>query len=55
MTKEKFICYEDIRLSGVTNMFDVNTVIKLSDNLLDKKDILDIMKNYSKYYKEFID
>jgi len=54
MTKEKFICYEDIRLSGVTNMFDVNKVIKLSDNLLDKKGILDIMKNYRKYYDEFM-
>lgn len=54
MTKEKFTSYEGIRISGVTNMFDVNTVIELSDDLLDKKDCLDIMKNYRKYYDEFI-
>lgn len=54
MTKEKFICYENIRKSGVTNMFDVNKVIELSGDILDKKDILDIMKNYKKYYNEFI-
>ena len=53
MTKEKFEAYESIRKSGKTNMFDVKRVIELSDNELTKEDCLDIMKNYSKYKKEY--
>ena len=53
MTKEKFEAYESIRKSGETNMFDVRKVIELSDNGLTKEDCLDIMKNYSKYKKEY--
>jgi hypothetical protein len=47
MNKEKFDKYVDVQMSGVTNMFDVNKVCKLSG--LDKADCFDIMKNYSKY------
>jgi len=30
MNKEKFMAYEEVRRSGVTNMFAVNTVMALS-------------------------
>ena len=53
MTKEKFITYEEVRQSGLTNMFDVRRVIELSGDELTKEDCLDIMKNYSKYKEEF--
>ena len=50
-TKEEFAAYEDIRVSGVTNMFMATTVSELSG--LDKETIFDIMKNYDKYKEEF--
>ena len=47
--KNNFLSYIKIQRSGVTNMFDINTVMELSG--LDRETILDCMKNYSKYYK----
>lgn len=44
ITKEQFDAYEDVRQSGATNMFAVNTVAELSG--LEKETILEIMKNY---------
>jgi hypothetical protein len=38
-------------MSGVTNMYDVNTVGMLSG--LSKAKIMDIMKNYGSYDKTF--
>ena len=52
ITKEDFLDYEGIRQSGVTNMFDVKTVVALSDDLTKEK-CFDIMKNYSKYKNRF--
>ena len=54
VNEEEFLKYEDIRKSGVTNMFDIKTVVKLSENLLDKEKCLDIMKNYSKYSEQYL-
>jgi len=53
VSKEDFLAYEDVRLSGVTNMFDIKVVQELSG--LDKTTILDIMKNYAKYKKMYLD
>ena len=44
--QKKFLAYEDVRSSGMTNMFDVRNVIALSDNLIDKNDCFYIIKNY---------
>ena len=44
ITKEEFKSYEDVRESGVTNMFAVKTVMSLSGLTKDK--ILKIMNNY---------
>ena len=44
ITQEQFEAYEDVRVSGVTNMFDVKTVGQLSG--LEKEDIMTIMKSY---------
>ncbi len=54
ITKEKFQTYKMIRDSGITNMFDVTRVIKLSNNSLTREDCIDIMNNYSKYAKQFV-
>jgi len=53
MNKLKFETYVEIQKSGVTNMFDLNTVVLLSGGILDRDDCTDIMKNYWKYEKEF--
>ena len=54
MTKEKFLDYVRIQMSGVTNMFDVRTVCALSDEGLTKDDCMDIMKNYADYRKKWV-
>jgi len=45
ITKEQFDEYEACRESGVTNMFDVRTVMQITG--LEKETILIIMKHYS--------
>lgn len=47
MNNEKFLKYENVRLSGATNMWDTNRVSELSG--LDKEEVINIMKNYGKY------
>jgi len=51
ITKSEFKSYEQIRRSGVTNMFDVRTVSMLSG--LNKEKIVAIMKQYSQLSKRY--
>lgn len=51
ITKAKFGKYVAVQMSGVTNMFDVPVVMKLSG--LTKEECIDIMKKYSEYKTEF--
>jgi hypothetical protein len=44
ITKEEFESYEDVRVSGVTNMFAVNVVCSISG--LSKEKVMAIMKSY---------
>lgn len=44
ITREQFQAYEDVRKSGVTNMFDLRTVMLLSG--LDRDTIIAIMRGY---------
>jgi hypothetical protein len=53
ITKEEFQAYEDVRSSGITNMFDVKTVQALSG--LSREKILEIMETYSKLMKQYPD
>ena len=46
-----FMKYEDVRQSGVTNMFDVRNVTALTG--LNKEEIMYIMKNYSKLQEKY--
>ena len=45
ITQDQFDAYEDVRESGVTNMFNVTVVSDYSG--LNREDIMTIMKNYS--------
>lgn len=51
ITKEKMQAYEDVRKSGITNMFHIPNVIQAADEMfnvfLTKDDCLYIMSNYS--------
>ncbi len=49
ITSEKFKAYLAVRNSGVTNMFDVGRVIKLTKGKLNREDCMDIMMNFVKY------
>ena len=57
MTKEKFQAYVGVQESGITNMMIVTKVIELAEEMsevvLTKEDCFDIMKNYSKYKREY--
>ena len=45
ISKEEFQAYEQVRASGVTNMWDTEVVANLSG--LDHDTILELMKQYS--------
>lgn len=53
ITKQEIETYEEVRKSGLTNMFDVNKVIELGFQLngqkLTREQVFEIMKNYDKY------
>jgi len=51
ITKEEFEAYESVRESGVTNMFAVNVVERLSG--LSRKKIIAIMKQYGELVKKY--
>lgn len=50
ITEQDFLAYKKVQDSGVTNMFDVEVVSRLSN--LSREKMLDIMKNYSIYAKK---
>lgn len=56
ITQEQFEEYEDVRQSGVTNMFNFRMVMELTS--LSREQIIEIMHNYSelkkKYYPESV-
>jgi hypothetical protein len=52
ITRDQFQAYEDVRQSGVTNMFDCRTVQRLSG--LSKDEIVEIMKRYSELHKLYL-
>lgn len=63
MNKEKFELYVRVQKTGITNMWDVNKVIEIANDIivqdelsidaLTKEDCLDIMENYSEYIEKF--
>ncbi len=52
ITKEQFMRYEDVRQSGVTNMFDLKTVISLSG--LSEVQVIEIQKQYGELSEKFL-
>lgn len=56
MTKAKFISFEKVRRSGLTNMYDINKVRLIAikyGQMLTNKDCFDIMLNYDKYKQKY--
>ena len=51
ITQDDFQAYEDVRQSGVTNMFAVSTVSDYSGLSRDK--IVSIMQNYSALHNKY--
>ena len=52
INEKEFKAYEAVRASGVTNMFDLNTVSQLSG--LDRQKINAIMKDYGDLKKAYL-
>ena len=52
-TKEQFEAYVEVQMSGVTNMWDIDFVIQLSNYELTKENCFYIMKNYSELKEEY--
>jgi len=46
ITKEQFQAYEEVRETGLTNMWDTSYVSQLSDGVLSKKDALEVIRQY---------
>ena len=53
ITKEDYIAYEKVRLSGKTNMFDVPVVQVLSG--LTREKIIEIMEHFSELMEKYPD
>ena len=51
ITKEQCVAYEDVRISGATNMWAIDVVCELS--ALDRNTVVFIMDNYNKLNIEF--
>lgn len=53
ITLEKFLAYEMVRQSGMTNMFDLKTVSmlakELEDTELSRVEVMNIMAHYDEY------
>ena len=45
ITKEKFLKYENVRQSGLTNMFDMRTIRYLTE--LSQEEVSEIVKEYT--------
>ena len=58
ITRKQFMAYEEIRQSGITNMFDTRTVAENSDGYLDRKAVTTILRgfgtNYSKLVEKYV-
>jgi len=55
ITKEKFLTYEAVKEEGVTNLLKiVELAYYYYNENLEKDEILEIRKNYSKYYEKYI-
>lgn len=53
ISKDEFLAYEGVRVSGVTNMFMVTTVCDISG--LDRDVVMEIMKNYTELANKFLE
>jgi hypothetical protein len=58
ISRELFEAYEAVRESGITNMFDVNMVIKLANKIMGthitREEIVEIMHNYTELRKKYL-
>lgn len=52
ITKEQFESYEDVRVSGITNMFNTKVVCSISG--LTREQCREIMKNYSSLKEKYL-
>lgn len=52
ITEEQYMQFEEVRVSGVTNMWDTRTICEFTDLTGDQ--VREIRKNYSELREKFI-
>ena len=52
ISKEEFLAYREVQMSGVTNMWNTSLVSELSG--LSREQIMDIIKNYDKLATKYL-
>jgi len=59
MTKAKFLAFEKVRRSGLTNMHDINQVKFIAASkygqILTNKDCFNCMLSYDKYFRKYLE
>ena len=53
ITEDQFQAFEEVRESGVTNMWDIRRVVEESDGWLTRGDVVAIIKQYDQLVKEY--
>jgi hypothetical protein len=53
ITKEKFMQFENVRLSGQTNMWDTQAIVMLADDL-DEDEVREIRKRYTELADKYL-
>jgi hypothetical protein len=55
----KFLAFEKVRMTGLTNMMATKMVINIADEyfgvILSKDDVIDCIKNYDLYANKYLD
>lgn len=54
LSKEQFLAYENVRQSGITNMWACDVVARYSGGLLTEDDVVEIISNYDTYAEAYL-
>jgi len=53
ITEDQFSAFEEVKASGITNMYDIRKITELTEDFLNKKQVLTIMDSYDKLDKKY--
>ena len=53
ITEDQFSAFEEVKASGITNMYDIKKITELTEHFLNKKQVLAIHDSYDKLDKKY--